>query len=220
MPARIAVLVSGRGRNLEAIIKACAEKKIQGQIVGVISNEPAAAALDRARAAGISVWAKSHKDFSDRPAFDRALKQAVAALEPDIVVLAGFMRILGDDFVANFHGRMINIHPSLLPRHRGLNTHRQALAAGDPEHGATVHFVSDELDGGPMIIQGRVRVREDDDEHSLSERVMNEVELKILPMALSWMSEGALSLEAHGVLFRGHRLIKPLQLEHLTETFQ
>ncbi len=217
---RVVVLVSGNGRNLQALIDACSRQQIRADLVGVISNRADAPALARAAQAGIACFAMEHQNFSDREAFDRALLETIQKLNPDIVVLAGFMRILGKAFVAALSGKMINIHPSLLPRHRGLHTHRRALEDGDTEHGATVHLVSEDLDGGPLIIQGRVSVSEEDDATSLAERVMTEVELKILPQALAWIATGELQLGHKAIEFRGQKLTKALQLEDLTETFQ
>lgn len=220
---RIAVLVSGQGRNLQALIEACADSRIAGQIVGVISNRPEAAGLERARAAGIPAQALSHLGYPSREGFDSALSDALDTLRPDVIVLAGFMRVLGDAFVRHHAGRLINIHPSLLPKHPGLHTHRRALDAGDTEHGATVHFVTKQLDGGPGIIQGRVSVLPEDTEHSLSERVMHSVELRIFPQAIAWMASGALRLEDKSsgrAVLRGRVLDLPLQLEDLEEPFQ
>jgi phosphoribosylglycinamide formyltransferase 1 len=204
--ARIAVLVSGQGRNLQALIEACGDGRIPGRIVGVLSNRADAGALERAQAAGIATRAIPHRDYADRTAFDAALGDALEALQPDIVVLAGFMRVLGADFVRRFCGRMLNIHPSLLPRHPGLDTHRRAIEAGDAEHGATVHFVTEALDGGPAIIQGRVSVAPEDTPHLLAERVMNHVEIRIFPQALAWMARGELVLRDGGVILQGRAL--------------
>lgn len=217
---RVAVLVSGQGRNLQALIEACADGRIPARIVGVISNRPEALGLERARTAGIPAQALSHLDYPNREAYDAALSAALDGLQPDIVVLAGFMRVLGDAFVRRYKGRLINIHPSLLPRHPGLHTHRRALEAGDREHGATVHFVTEELDGGPGIIQGRVSVLPEDTADTLSERVMTMVELRIFPQALAWIASGALRLENARVVLRGHTLAAPLQLEDLEDAFQ
>lgn len=218
--ARIAVLISGQGRNLQALIEACADQRIPGRIVGVISNRADAQGLERARAAAIPTHTLSHTDYPSRDHFDAALTQALAALRPDFIVLAGFMRVLGDAFVHRHAGRLINIHPSLLPRHPGLHTHRRALEAGDTEHGATVHFVTERLDGGPAIIQGRVSVMPEDTEHTLSERVMNGVELRILPQTLRWLACATLRLNGDQVMFHGRALSTPLQLEALEDAFR
>lgn len=219
--ARIAVLVSGRGRNLEALIQACGDGRIRGEVVGVLSNREDAPALSRARDAGIHTGVVVHGEFPDRESFDLALGDALAALRPDIVVLAGFMRVLGQGFVRRQRGRMINIHPSLLPRHPGLHTHRRALEAGDPEHGATVHFVTDELDGGPCVIQGRLSVQPQDTPDLLADRVMTDVETRILPQAVAWMAERLLNLGEDGrAEWRGRALDSPLQLTDLDEAFR
>lgn len=219
--ARIAVLVSGRGRNLEALIQACGDGRIRGEIVGVLSNRPDAQALARAQVAGIHTKVIPHVDFPDREAFDAALGDALEALRPDIVVLAGFMRVLGSSFVRRQAGRMINIHPSLLPRYPGLHTHRRALDAGDREHGATVHFVTDELDGGAAVIQGRVSVQPQDTPDLLADRVMTDVESRILPQTVAWMADRQLRLRGDGrPELRGRLLEVPLQLGDLDEAFR
>lgn len=219
-PCRIAVLISGQGRNLQALIEACADGRIAGRIVGVISNKPDAPGLERARAAGIQALTLSHREYPDRAVFDAALSTALDALSPDIVVLAGFMRVLGDAFVQRYRGRLINIHPSLLPRHPGLHTHRRALEAGDAEHGATVHFVTEQLDGGPAVIQGRLIVQPEDTADTLSERVMTHIEVRIFPQAIAWMARGSLALQGEQVLMSGRRLDAPLQLSDLEPGFR
>ena len=219
--ARIAVLVSGRGRNLDALIQACGDGRIRGELVGVLSNRADAPAVDRARAARIAAAVIPHAAFADRDAFDGALGGALDALQPDIVVLAGFMRVLGSAFVRRWSGRMINIHPSLLPRHPGLQTHRRALEAGDREHGATVHFVTDELDGGPAVIQGRVSVQPQDTAELLGDRVMTDVEIRILPQTVAWLADRQLCLRGDGrAELRGRALDAPLQLADLDEAFR
>lgn len=219
--ARIAVLVSGRGRNLEALIQACGDGRIPGELVGVLSNRADAPALARAQGAGIPIRAIPHGDFPDRERFDLALAEALDALRPDVLVLAGFMRVLGPAFVRRRLGRLINIHPSLLPRYPGLHTHRRALEAGDAEHGATVHFVTEELDGGPAVIQGRVSVQPQDTPELLADRVMTQVEIRILPQAVAWMATGQLRLRADGrPELRGRVLASPLQLSDLDEAFR
>lgn len=217
---RIAVLVSGQGRNLQALIAACADGRIAGRIVLVLGSRADAPALDRARTAGIETRALDHSAFADRERFDDALAAALDAAQTDLVLLAGFMRILGAGFVRHFAGRLLNIHPSLLPRHPGLHTHRRALEAGDAEHGATVHFVTEELDGGPSIIQGRVRVRTEDTEDTLAERVMQDIEVRIYPQALAWIARGDLALREGRVLLRGKPLPAPLQLDDLEAPFR
>jgi phosphoribosylglycinamide formyltransferase 1 len=218
--ARIAVLVSGQGRNLQALSEACDARQIEGAIVGVISNRADAAALLRAQAAGLPFLAIPHRDYADRAAFDAALGDALDALRPDIVVLAGFMRVLGPAFVRRFLGRLVNIHPSLLPKYPGLHTHRRALEAGDAEHGATVHFVTEELDGGPPVIQGRVSVQADDTPDTLAERVMTQVETRIYPQAIAWMARGDLVLREGRVLLGGAPVETPRQLVDLEAAFR
>lgn len=220
MSARIAVLISGGGRNLQALIDACADGRIDGAIVCVFSNRADAGGLERARRAGIATDVLSHRDYASREAFDAAMLARLRAHAPDIVVLAGFMRILTPAFIAAFAGRMLNIHPSLLPRHPGLRTHEAALAAGDAQHGATVHFVTDELDGGPLVIQGELSVRPDDDAVTLAARVMDEIELKIYPQAVAWMARGELALSGSQVRLRGRILAAPMGLEAVEEKFR
>lgn len=217
---RTAVLVSGQGRNLQALIDGFASGRIPGRLVGVLSNRPAAPALLRAQEAGITTGVVPHDGFANREAFDTELATRLDALTPDIVVLAGFMRVLGDAFVRRYDGRMINIHPSLLPLHPGLSTHRRALEAGDKEHGATVHFVTGELDGGAPVIQGRVSVRPQDTAEILASRVMNEVEIRILPQVVAWMARGELVLAKHRAVLRGAVIGAPLGLADLDESFR
>jgi phosphoribosylglycinamide formyltransferase-1 len=219
-PPRLVVLISGRGRNLQALIEAQRAGRIPAEFAAVISNRADAAGLDHARAAGVRVAVLPHIQFKDRPAFDAALSQSLRDLRPDIVALAGFMRILGDDFVREFEGRLLNIHPSLLPKYPGLDTHRRALQAGDAEHGATVHFVIPALDSGPAVIQGRLSIDPDDDAASLSERVMEQIELKIYPQALAWMARGELRLDDGAAVLHGRRLSRPATLEDLEEAFR
>lgn len=220
MSARIAVLISGRGRNLLALAQACADGRVDGRIVLVLSNRADAAGLQYAQQHAIATAVLSHRDYTDRASYDRALMAVLDRHAPDIVVLAGFMRILTPEFVAHYRGRLLNIHPSLLPRYPGLDTHRRALAAGDAEHGATVHFVTEELDGGPAIIQGKLNVRAQDTEASLADRVMTEIELKIYPQAIAWIAGGEVALDADGVRFRGRRLQAPLDLAAVEDAFR
>lgn len=214
---RIVVLVSGFGRNLQALIEHCAQGRIEADIVGVVSSRAGAPALQRAAKAGIPTRVLEPAGFAHRQDHDRALLATVRALQPDLVLLAGYMRILDVAFVEHYVGRLLNVHPSLLPRYPGLHTHRRVLAAGDAVHGATVHFVSAELDGGPAIIQGGVSVSADDDEQSLSERVMNAVELNIYPWAAAAFCRGELELRAGRVWWNGRRLDSPLQWPDLQQ---
>lgn len=217
---RLAVLISGQGRNLQAILDAIADGRIPAVAAGVVSNRAGAAGLARARDAGVPGQVVAHTDYAQRAEFDAALAAALDAVRPDIVALAGFMRVLGDDFIRRFAGRMVNIHPSLLPKYRGLQTHRRVLEAGDAEHGASVHYVTEELDGGPVAIQGRFSVRPQDTEQTLAERVMRDIELKILPQALAWMARGELRYAPAGVQFRGRTLAAPLTLADLEPGFR
>ena len=189
MSCRIVILISGRGSNLEAILAA----QLPVTIAAVISNRTEATGLDTAQAAGLPTAVVDHRRFASREEFDAALAQAIDAHSPDLVVLAGFMRILTDGFVNRYAGRMLNIHPSLLPSFPGLATHRAALAAGVRVHGATVHFVTPTLDHGPIVIQAAVPVLADDSEQSLAARVLRE-EHRIYPQAIRWFAEGRLAL--------------------------
>ncbi len=190
----IVVLVSGGGTNLQALIEGAAAD-LPVTIRAVISNRPGVFALERAQRAGIHTELLDHTQFADREAYDAALVALIDRFEPALVVLAGFMRILTPGFVNHYSGRMINIHPSLLPRHRGLHTHQRAIEAGDSEHGATVHFVTPELDSGPLILQARVPVLPGDDADTLAARVLTQ-EHQIYPQAVRWFAEGRLQLVA------------------------
>ena len=218
--ARLAVVISGRGRNLQALIEATRDGRIPAELTAVVSNRAEAAGLAYAREAQVPTVIVAHAGFADRVSFDAALAAALRAQAPDIVALAGFMRILGDDFVREFEGRMLNIHPSLLPKYRGLNTHARALTAGDAEHGATVHFVTPRLDGGPRVIQGRFIVGAQDSAMTLAERALDEVELKIYPQAVAWMARRELRLEQGVARFRDRPLIEPLTLQDLEPAFR
>lgn len=202
----IVVLISGSGSNLQAIIDAV-QAGLPAEIRAVISNKAEAYGLERARLAGIPTHVLNHRDYADRESYDAALAQLIDDSKAELVVLAGFMRILSDGFVRRYEGRLLNIHPSLLPRHRGLDTHARALAAGDDEHGATVHFVSPELDAGPIILQARVPVEPGDSPESLAARVLRE-EHRIYPQAIRWFAEGRLRLE-HGRALLDNQPITP-----------
>jgi phosphoribosylglycinamide formyltransferase-1 len=205
----IVVLISGAGSNLQAIAGQARSGTLQVEIRAVISDRPEAAGLAWAAAAGIATLALLPRDYPDRAAFDRALADAVERFEPALVVLAGFMRILGAEFVDRFAGRLVNIHPSLLPKYRGLHTHRRALEAGEREHGASVHFVTRELDGGPVVVQARVPVRDDDDEASLAARVLA-AEHRIYPECIRWFATGRLQWRGGVVLLDGQPLTAPV----------
>ena len=198
---RIVVLISGRGSNMEALVHACAAERWPARIVAVLSNRPDAAGLAFAAHSGIATGVVDHRAFGSREAFDAALLQAVRAHAPDLVVLAGFMRVLGPSFVAPLQGRLLNIHPSLLPAFPGLHTHRRALQAGCQVAGASVHFVTAELDGGPIVIQSVVPVRPDDDEAALAVRVLATEHL-IYPRAVRWFVEDALVVSGTRVRHR------------------
>jgi len=191
---KIVILISGRGSNMQAIVNAARNEKWPARIAAVISNRADAAGLAFASSQGIPVDVVLSKDFSDRAAFDAALQARIDRFSPDLVVLAGFMRILGPDFVNHYAGRMLNIHPSLLPSFTGLATHRQALQAGVKVHGATVHFVTAQLDHGPIVAQAVVPVEDDDTEAALAERVLHQ-EHRIYPQAVRWFIEDRLALQ-------------------------
>ena len=198
-PLPVVVLISGRGSNLQAIIDGAADD-LPVQVRSVVSNRPGVAGLERAHLAGITAQVVDHTLYSDRGTFENELIGVIDAHEPGLVVLAGFMRVLTAEFVAHYRGRLINIHPSLLPAFPGLDTHARALEAGVAEHGATVHFVTEEVDGGPPIIQARVPVLATDTPDTLAARVL-EQEHRIFPQAIRWFAEGRLSL-SDGAVFR------------------
>ena len=195
----VVVLISGSGSNLQALIDSIAHDGNPARIAAVISNRADAYGLERAKQAGISTAVLDHKQFDGREAFDAALVEAIDAFNPQLVVLAGFMRILTPGFVRHYTGRLLNIHPSLLPKYKGLHTHQRALEAGDSEHGCSVHFVSEELDGGPLVVQAVVPVQSDDSPSSLAQRV-HEQEHVIYPLAVRWFAEGRLQLAAQGAM--------------------
>lgn len=201
----IVVLISGSGSNLQSIIDACQRHEIDGQIVAVISNKSDAYGLVRAQEAGIPALCVSSKAFTDRQAYDAALLDAIEQYQPDLVVLAGFMRILTPEFVKHFTGKMLNIHPSLLPKYPGLHTHRRALENGDSEHGTSVHFVTEELDGGPIILQGHVPILPQDTEDDLVERVKLQEHL-IYPQVIAWFVSGRLVMQDGKALLDGQPL--------------
>ncbi|WP_230350458.1 phosphoribosylglycinamide formyltransferase [Lelliottia sp. WAP21] len=201
----IVVLISGNGSNLQAIIEACKQKQINGTLRAVFSNKADAFGLERAREAGIPAHVLEASQFSGREAFDRELMQEIDAYAPDVVVLAGYMRILSPAFVAHYSGRLLNIHPSLLPKYPGLHTHRQVLENGDEEHGTSVHFVTDELDGGPVILQAKVPVFDGDDEDDITARVQAQ-EHAIYPLVVSWFVEGRLAMRDNAAWLDGAQL--------------
>ena len=207
---RIAVLASGRGSNLQAILDAIAEGRLAAEIAGVFSDKPGAHALERVPER--LRWSADARSFPFREAFDAALADAVDAVQPDWIVCAGYMRILGADFVRRFRGRLLNIHPSLLPKYRGLHTHRRALEAGETEHGASVHFVVPELDAGAVIAQVRIPVLPDDSPETLAERLLPR-EHRLLIDVLALCLSGRVAEQGEGVLLDGHPLFTPLQLD-------
>ena len=194
----IVILISGRGSNMEAIVRSAQaeqwESVLQARIAGVISNRPQAAGLAIARDLGVPTLALDHKIYATREAFDAALVQAIDAWQPDLVLLAGFMRVLTAGFVGRYAGRLMNIHPSLLPSFAGLDTHQRALDTGVKIHGSTVHFVTPDLDDGPIIIQAAVPVLPQDDASTLATRVLQQ-EHRIYPLAVRWFVEGQLQVE-------------------------
>jgi len=193
MSSRIVVLISGSGTNLQAIIDASEVSDYPGSIVGVISNKSDAYGLTRAESANIATVALSHKDFDSRESYDQALISKIDQFSPDVIVLAGFMRILSPAFVQYYQGKLLNIHPSLLPKYQGLNTHQRAIDAGDKEHGVSVHFVTEELDGGPVILQAKVPVFDGDSSDDLAARV-HEQEHRIYPLVVKWLCQQRLSM--------------------------
>ncbi|MCF3191998.1 phosphoribosylglycinamide formyltransferase [Pseudomonas bubulae] len=201
----VVVLLSGTGSNLQALIDSDDVKASPATIRAVISNRADAYGLQRAKDASIDTRVLDHKAFEGREAFDAALIEVIDEFKPQLVVLAGFMRILSADFVRHYQGRLLNIHPSLLPKYKGLHTHQRALEAGDGEHGCSVHFVTEELDGGPLVVQAVIPVESDDSPHSLAQRVHTQ-EHRIYPLAVRWFAEGRLSLDEQGALLDGQLL--------------
>nr|WP_296748580.1 phosphoribosylglycinamide formyltransferase [Thioalkalivibrio sp.] len=213
---RLVVLISGRGSNLSALIEACSKGRIDGKVVRVISNRPRARGLNFARQSRIPYAVVDHGEYPDREGFDRALAEVIEASAPDLIVLAGFMRVLTDAFVAHFAGRMVNIHPSLLPDFRGLDTHARALAAGVEVHGASVHFVTAELDGGPVLMQAPVPVHPDDDPETLAARV-RAAEHRLYPAAVGLICSGRIQAVGDKVWCDGIPLERPLLLDEMME---
>lgn len=208
MPSKscdVVVLLSGTGSNLQALIDSTRTGDSPVRIRAVISNRADAYGLQRARDAGIDTAVLDHKAFDGREAFDAALVELIDGFAPQLVVLAGFMRILSAGFVRHYHGRLLNIHPSLLPKYKGLHTHQRALEAGDAEHGCSVHFVTEELDGGPLVVQAVIPVVSDDTPAQLAQRVHSQEHL-IYPLAVRWFAEGRLRLGEHGALLDGQPL--------------
>lgn len=201
---KLVVLVSGNGSNLQAIIDRCHGNN-GIEIAAVIANKEDAHGLTRAKDAGIEAVVVASKGISDRSQYDSQLMATIDEYSPDLIVLAGFMRILTPEFVRHYQGKMLNIHPSLLPKYTGLNTHQRAIDAGDDEHGTSVHFVTEELDGGPVILQARVPIFEDDDAESVFERVQ-EQEHRIYPLVVEWFCQGRLNMADEKAVMDGEVL--------------
>ena len=211
--ASLVVLISGSGSNLQAIIDAIKTKQIDAEIKAVISNTEIAFGLQRPARENITTHVVDHTAFATRKLFDAALSEIIDPLQPDLVILAGFMRILSDSFIEHYHHRLINIHPSLLPRYKGLNTHQRAIENKDTSHGASVHYVDIELDSGPTVIQASVPVLATDTEESLAARVL-EQEHKIYPLAIKMITEGRLRYDDDTLLFDEKRLSRPMLWEN------
>jgi len=218
---RIVILISGRGSNMASVLAAVSRGEIKAEIAGVISNCPEAAGLSIAERHGVATRVVDHTVAPNRSEFERALMAAIAELEPDLLVLAGFMRVLSPEFVARYEGRVLNIHPSLLPMYPGMHTHRRALADGVKIHGCTVHFVTANVDQGPIVAQAAVPVREGDDEASLAARVL-EVEHKTLVEAVRWFCDDRLVIDGRRVHVKdeatsGASIAPALQTEHSSD---
>ncbi|NDK97783.1 phosphoribosylglycinamide formyltransferase [Photorhabdus bodei] len=203
----IVVLISGSGSNLQAVIDACQQNRINGQVCAVLSNTANAYGLLRAQQADIPTHVISPKNYVDRQAYDEALKHVIDQYQPDLLVLAGYMRILTPDFVQHYLGRLLNIHPSLLPKYPGLHTHRKAIANGDTEHGTSVHFVTEELDGGPVILQAKVPIFAGDQENEVVKRVQTQ-EHNIYPLVINWFIEGRLNM-VNGKAYLDGKILPP-----------
>ena len=207
--ASLVVLISGSGSNLQAIIEAIKSGDLDAEIKAVISNKATAIGLERAGKANIDTYVIDHKHYPDRESFDRAMMQIIDPIEPDLVILAGFMRILSDVFIDHYMHRLINIHPSLLPKYKGLNTHQQAIDSHDSKHGASVHYVSHELDSGPIVIQAEVPVQDADTAETLAARVLKEEHL-IYPMVIKMHTDGRLTYNKDQLNLDGQPLTEPL----------
>lgn len=205
MPSRIVVLISGSGTNLQAIIDACKQADYPGEVVAVVSNKADAYGITRAENEQIATSVLSHKSFESRELYDQALIKQIDSYQPELIVLAGFMRILTPEFVQHYQGRLLNIHPSLLPKYQGLHTHQRAIDAGDKEHGVSVHFVTEELDGGPVILQAKVPVFEQDNADDLAARV-HEQEHRIYPLVVKWFCQNRLAMVAQQAQLDGQTL--------------
>ncbi len=207
---RIVVLLSGSGTTLQSIIDA----DLPAEICAVISNKADALGLERAQKAGIVSHVLDHTAFSSREAFDLELKTLIDQQEADLIVLAGFMRILSDDFVNHYHGKLINIHPSLLPKYKGMHTHQRVMDDGEPLHGSSVHFVNTELDGGPVVLQARVPVLASDDINKLELRIKSKEHI-IYPTAISWLAEGRIELKDDEVYMDKKKMSGPVVIDYM-----
>jgi phosphoribosylglycinamide formyltransferase-1 len=214
-PIKLAVLISGSGSNLQAIIDAIESGRLNAQICAVISNRPAAYGLQRAQQHGIQAIALDHTEFDTREQFDIELQKTIDALNVDYIVLAGYMRILSTQIIEHFYPRMLNIHPSLLPKYQGLHTHQRALDNHDNEHGVSIHIVTPELDAGPVIIQGKFTIDVHDNADSLQQKA-HKLEHQMYPLVLKWLGEQRLKLTADTLLFDDEVLQHPLLFNDLT----
>ena len=208
---RIVVLASGDGSNLQALIDACHSGRIRAQIVGVISNEPNAYALERARLANIPTQVINHREYADRASFEVDISRVIQEWKAELIVLAGFMRVLTPAFVNRYSGQMINIHPSLLPAYRGLNTHARVLATGDRLHGCSIHFVTSDLDAGAVIAQAITNVLPTDDLPTLTKKV-RALEHHLYPLVVSWIAAGRIALLGNKVYLDGQELQQPTRV--------
>jgi len=207
----ILVLISGSGSNLQALIEAQKQADFFGKIVAVISNKANVLGLERATSANIPALTLQHIDYPSREAFDTALAKTIKTYDPDLIILAGFMRILTTDFVENFRGKLLNIHPSLLPKYPGLHTHKRALENKDEYHGSSVHFVTEELDGGPLIAQSKTKIANDETEESLIKKVLK-LEHQLYPQVAKWFVNDQIKLENNEVFFENKKLEHIIQL--------
>lgn len=206
--ARLAILISGRGSNMQSLVAACDSGQLAAKVCLVASNNPEAEGLPYAAGRGIKTISLDHRQFASRTDFETQLAKSIDDSGAEYVLLAGFMRILGESFVSRYQGRMLNIHPSLLPAYPGLDTHARAIANGDTEAGASVHFVTPELDGGPVMIQARVRIEPDDSSGKLAQRVL-EAEHRMYPIAVAWLVEGLVSLQNGQCHWQGEAMPSP-----------
>ncbi len=210
----LVVLISGNGSNLQAIIDAIESGDLNAQIQAVISNRPDAYGLKRAQRHNVPAICIDHRNFSNRDSFDRELQQEIDSFKPDLIVLAGYMRILTSRFIHHYYPRMLNIHPSLLPKYRGLNTHQQVLDNADRIHGVSIHIVTPELDSGPVILQGEFAVKPDDNSASLQSKV-HQLEHRMYPIIIQWISEQRLKLAQDSIIFDDNLLQRPIHFNEL-----